>query len=102
MPIPYPANMPLITTNQEGVLQNHGDAIWNELCDTIHIGVKTKVVDAANTLDYLKDFAPQTRLNYLRVVIKAVLLDFKNRPEAYDGPCPITPNNGPRLKHFTL
>lgn len=94
----YPANMPFIIANQEGVVANHGDAIWTELCDELSAGVWYLPTLIAQTLPYLQTYAPVTRLNYLRVILRAVHL---GSVEAGDTP-PVDFGAGKRLHRFRL
>lgn len=89
-----PPNMPMIFTSQDGALANYGDDVWFDLCDAMPIGKWFKPRDLVGRLPAIAGLAEVTQLNYIRAVLKAVLLDYLARPAEYDGHKPLETHGG--------
>lgn len=77
----------VIISGQQAIIKNHGDNIWCELCDTFADDFTLN--EAAETLQYLRPFAPITRRHMLRCVLFNVMADATERPNAYERGCPV-------------
>ena len=79
----WPAATPLVFSGGQRFVEQRGDEVWCELCDTYRTGVWITVQQAANELLCLSPYSPRTRVRYLTQVLKAVQADVKERPEEY-------------------
>ena len=80
----WPAKTSVVFSEGQRFVESHGDVVWTELCDVVQTGVWISVRDIADTLPCLAQYAPVTRSQYLRQVLKAIQADVAERPEAYD------------------
>ena len=83
----YPDNTPTVFTGAKRFVEAHGMEVWCELCDTVMPGEWFNVTDVAGQLESLRDYQKPER--YLRAVLKAILADYREFPENYDGTVPV-------------
>lgn len=78
----YPANTPIVFTNQRSFIEQFGDQVWTELCDTIPLDKPVRVHTCAELLPALDRYKRKSQ--YLRAVLFAVETDYNERPEVYE------------------
>jgi len=61
----------IMFSDQAAFLRNHGDAIFDELCDNVP-EEPFRIYFAATRIPYLRRFAPSLRQKYLRLVLRNV------------------------------
>jgi hypothetical protein len=83
----YPDSTPTCFSSAKSFVENHGDAVWCELCDTVRVDAPFSVRETAKVLRSLKGYKRPDR--YLRAVLKAAIADFLERPREYEGRCPV-------------
>jgi hypothetical protein len=83
----YPDWTPTCFSGAKRFVERYGFQVWTELCDEALPGEWFRVMDVASRLPTLRQYERPER--YLRAVLKAVLADFADRPDAYDGHSPI-------------
>jgi len=83
----YPANTPMLFSGAQRFVEQHGIAVWSELCDTVMPDKWFNVTETARRLDCLRQYQGPER--YLRAVLKAILADYAERPDAYEYQPPI-------------
>ena len=67
-------------------VEQHG-IVLSELCDTVMPDKWFNVTETARRLDCLRQYQGPER--YLRAVLKAILADYAERPDAYEYQPPI-------------
>jgi len=83
----YPQTTPTVFSGAKAFVEQHGVTVWCELCDTVPPDQWFHVKTAARRLDCLKHYSKPER--YLQAVLKAVIADFVERPEAYEHRPPV-------------
>ena len=83
----YPDSTPMVFAGAKRFVEAHGMQVWAELCDEVLPGEWFRVCDVAGKLPSLRGYRHPER--YLRAILKAVLADFEQRPEAYEGQAPV-------------
>jgi hypothetical protein len=83
----YPDSTPTVFTGAKQFVETQGIAVWIELCDTVMPDEWFSVTDVAGQLETLRGYRKPER--YLRAVLKAVLADYLERIEEYDGRVPV-------------
>ena len=83
----YPDSTPTVFAGAKRFVESHGMRVWCELCDEVPAGEWFRVSDVASRLPSLQGYREPER--YLRAVLKAVLADFDERPDAYEGRAPV-------------
>lgn len=97
----YPASTPLQFSGAQAFVEQHGDRVWSEICDTYPTGKLIYISQIAADLECLKHYKSH-RSRYVRAVLKAIQADIKERPEAYaDMPLPFT-TEGKNLHYIIL
>jgi hypothetical protein len=84
----YPDRTPMVFAGAKRFVESRGMQVWCELCDEVLPGEWFRVSDVANKLPSLQGYRQPER--YLRAVLKAVMADFDERPDAYEGQSPVT------------
>jgi hypothetical protein len=84
----YPEATPKVFGGAQAFVEQYGNAVWCELCDTYPTGVSILVNDAATKLETIKHYNQPDR--YLRAVLKAIQTDYEERPDAYEQKPPFT------------
>jgi len=75
-------------TGSHAFVAQHGDEVWQELCDLQPFSYQFRPCDAAPRLRSLAHYKNKTAR--LLAVLHAIIADFKDRPDAYENRCPIT------------
>ncbi len=83
----YPASTPMLFSGAQRFVEQHGVAVWSELCDTVMPEEWFNVTETARKLDCLRQYQLPER--YLRAVLKAIMADYAERPDAYEHRPPI-------------
>ena len=83
----YPDSTPTVFTGAKQFVETQGIAVWIDLCDTVMPDEWFNVTDVAGQLETLRGYQRPER--YLRAVLKAVLADYQEFPENYDGHVPV-------------
>ncbi len=83
----YPASTPMLFSGAQRFVEQHGVAVWSELCDTVMPEEWFNVTETARRLDCLRQYRGPER--YLRAVLKAIMADYAERPDAYEHRPPI-------------
>jgi|PlaIllAssembly_1097288.scaffolds.fasta_scaffold148991_2 hypothetical protein len=83
----YPDNTPMVFAGAKRFVESHGMQVWCELCDEVLPGEWFQVSGVASKLPSLQGYRQPER--YLRAILKAVLADFDQRPDAYEGQAPV-------------
>jgi hypothetical protein len=96
----YPKSTPLQFSNAQKFVEQYGDDVWEELCDTNRCDEILTVTQVAANLQTLAHLRSPTQ--YLRAVLKAIIDDFNERPEDYDGKCPIRTFSPTRMNTFSI
>ncbi len=84
----YPQATPKVFGGAQIFVEQYGNAVWCELCDTYPTGVKIVINDAATKLETIKHYNKPER--YLRAVLKAIQTDYEERPDDYEHKPPFT------------
>ena len=84
----YPDSTPMVFAGAKRFVESHGMQVWCELCNEVLPGEWFRVSDVASQLASLQGYRHPER--YLRAVLKAVITDFEQRPDAYEGRAPVT------------
>ena len=84
----YPDKVPNQFSGAKAFVETYGNAVWADLCDSMPTGEVIRVCDAAAALNKLSGYVQPER--YLRAVLKAILADYKERPDDYDHQPPFT------------
>lgn len=83
----YPQTTPTVFSGAKAFVEQHGVTVWCELCDTVTPDQWFHVKSTARQLDCLKHYCKPER--YLQAVLKAVIADFEERPDAYEHRPPV-------------
>lgn len=83
----YPQATPTAFSGAKAFVEQHGVTVWCELCDTVMPDRWFNVTTTARQLDCLKHYCKPER--YLQAVLKAVIADFEERPDAYEHRPPV-------------
>jgi hypothetical protein len=83
----YPDITPTVFAGAKRFVESYGMQVWCELCDEVPAGEWFRVSDLASRLPSLQGYREPER--YLRAVLKALLADFDQRPDAYEGRAPV-------------
>jgi len=86
----YPQTTASVFTGAKAFVEQHGVAVWCELCDTVTPDQWFNVKAIAQQLDCIKRYRTPER--YLRAVLKAVIADYEERPDAYEHRPPVQLN----------
>ncbi len=86
----YPQTTPTVFGGAKAFVEQHGVTVWCELCDTVMTDRWFNVKTTARQLDCLKPYKTPER--YLRAVLKAVIADYEERPDAYEHRPPVQLN----------
>jgi hypothetical protein len=85
--MPYPQTTPTVFSGAKAFVENHGMKVWCELCDTVMPDEWFDVKETARRLDCIKHYRkPEI---YLQAVLKAVIADYRDRPDAYEHHPPV-------------
>ena len=84
----YPTATPTQFGGAKAFVETYGNAVWADLCDSMPTGEVIRVCDAAAALNTLSGYVQPER--YLRAVLKAILTDYDERPDAYEHQPPFT------------
>lgn len=83
----YPDTTPTVFSGARKFVEDHGHDVWCELCDTVTPDQWFHVKSTARQLDCLRQYSKPER--YLQAVLKAVIADFEERPDAYEHRPPV-------------
>ena len=83
----YPDTTPTVFSGARRFVEDHGHDVWCELCDTVTPDQWFHVKTTAKQLDCLKQYSKPER--YLQAVLKAVIADYAERPDAYEHRPPV-------------
>ncbi|QKS28223.1 MAG: hypothetical protein HT579_04305 [Candidatus Accumulibacter similis] len=83
----YPQATPTVFSGAKAFVEQHGVTVWCELCDTVTPDQWFHVTATARQLDCLRRYSKPER--YLQAVLKAVIADFEERPDAYECRPPV-------------
>jgi len=83
----YPQATPTVFSGAKYLVEQYGVTVWCELCDTVTPGQWFHVTSTARQLDCLRRYRKPER--YLQAVLKAVIADFEERPDAYERRPPV-------------
>ncbi len=83
----YPQTTPTVFSGAKAFVEQHGVTVWCELCDTVTPDQWFHVTTTARRLDCLKHYSKPER--YLQAVLKAVIADYAQRPDAYEQRPPV-------------
>ena len=83
----YPSNTPMTFSGARVFVEQNGVNVWCELCDTVMLGKRFHVTATARSLECLKRYRKPEQ--YLRAVLKAVVANYAERPEAYEHRAPV-------------
>jgi len=83
----YPATTPMLFSGAQRFVEEHGVTVWSELCDAVMPDEWFNVTETARKLDCLRQYQLPER--YLRAVLKAIVADYTERPDAYEHQPPI-------------
>ena len=83
----YPETTPTVFSGAKAFVEQHGATVWCELCDSVTPGEWFHVQTMARQLDCLRQYSKPER--YLQAVLKAVIADYQERPEAYEHHPPV-------------
>ena len=83
----YPQTTPTVFGGARKFVEAHGATVWGELCDTVKSDQWFDVSATAQQLEVLKPYRTPER--YLRAVLKAVIADYEERPNAYENRPPV-------------
>ena len=83
----YPQSTPSVFTGAKAFVEQHGVTVWCELCDAVTPDQWFNVKATAQQLDCIKRYRTPER--YLRAVLKAVIADYEERPDAYEHRPPV-------------
>ena len=84
---PYPDNTPTQFSGAKSFVEQHGNEVWIDLCDSVPVGKWFNVRDTAGELESLKMYIKPER--YLRAVLKALICDYNNRVDDYEHRPPV-------------
>jgi len=83
----YPQTTPTVFSGAKAFVEQHGVTVWCELCDTVTPDHWFHVTATARQLDCLQRYSKPER--HLQAVLKAVIADFEERPDAYERRPPV-------------
>ena len=83
----YPQTTPTVFSGAKAFVEQHGVTVWCELCDTVMPDRWFNVTTTARQLDCLRHYSKPER--YLQAVLKAVIADYAERPDAYEHRPPV-------------
>lgn len=86
-PMRYPDRTPLSFSAARTFVQRHGFEVWSALCDTVPADEWFDVTAAARQLGCRAHY--QNPGKYLRVVLKAIIADYAERPDDYENRPPV-------------
>ena len=95
----YPARTPMLFSGGQRFVEQHGIEVWSELCDTVMPDQWFNVTETAHRLDCLRQYQGPAR--YLRAVLKAIMTDYAERPDAY-GHRPPVKLRGKRMDYASV
>jgi len=85
--MPYPQTTPTVFSGAKAFVEQHGEIVWCELCDTVMPDAWFNVKATARQLDCIRHYANPER--YLQAVLKAIIADYHGRPDAYEYRPPV-------------
>ena len=85
--MPYPQTTPTVFTNAKSFVEKHGTKVWCELCDTVMPDEWFNIKSTSQKLDCIRHYTKPER--YLQAVLKAVIADYHERPDAYEHRPPV-------------
>lgn len=83
----YPQTTPTVFSGAKAFVEQHGVPVSCELCDTVTPDQWFQVTSTAKQLDCLRHYRKPER--YLQAVLKAVIADYAERPDAYEHRPPV-------------
>lgn len=83
----YPQTTPTVFSGAKAFVEQHGMNVWCDLCDTVMPDEWFNVTATARQLDCIMRYAKPER--YLQAVLKAVIADYCERPDAYEHRPPV-------------
>lgn len=83
----YPQTTPTVFSGAKAFVEQHGMNVWCELCDTVMPDEWFNIKATARRLDCIKHYTKPER--YLQAVLKAVIADYHERPDAYEHRPPV-------------
>ena len=83
----YPPTTPTVFSGAKSFVEQHGTNVWCELCDTVMPDEWFNVKATAQQLACLEHYSKPER--YLQAVLKAVIADYHERPDAYEHRPPV-------------
>ena len=83
----YPDTTPTVFSGARKFVEDHGHDVWCELCDTVPVREWFTLKSVAPKLTTINKYKGPER--YLRAVLKAVIEDYRTRPDAYEHRPPV-------------
>lgn len=82
IPMRYPAATPMAFSGAKAFVEQHGNRVWEDLCDSMPTGEVLHINETAAELKSIKHYAQPDR--YLRAVLSAIRTDYEERQDAYE------------------
>lgn len=86
----YPPSTPTVFSGAKAFVEQHGNDVWCDLCETVETDEWFNVKAVAQQLTSLQHYRRPER--YLQAVLKAVMADYQERPDAYEHRPPVQIN----------
>ena len=67
-----------VTTSQKGYVLNHGDVVWQWICD--NCPVSFHIPNVANECPHISMYAPRTRTEIVRSIVMNVAEENETKP----------------------
>lgn len=83
----FPSSAPLGFSGAPTFVEQHGDRVWFDLCDSYPVGRVLHVQTIASEMESLHGWSDRPRR--LRAVLSAIRADFAERPDVYEGKMPF-------------